>query len=78
MEVPIPDQDHVSNLYGTKIPIRLGLNFDQAGTNGAMIHVMVLNAKVRRHEQLWLTMNIGNIFGSTFGFKNSQSFQFKE
>jgi hypothetical protein len=31
---------------------RLRLNFDQAKTNHAMTHVMVLSAKVRRSERL--------------------------
>lgn len=30
----------------------LGLNFDQAGTNGAMTHGLDLSAKVRMDEQL--------------------------
>ena len=30
----------------------LRLNFDQATTNSAMTHVMVLSAKVRRSERL--------------------------
>jgi hypothetical protein len=43
---------------------------------------MVLCAKIRRissqNEQLWQTLDIGNVFGPTFGFKNSKIFQFKE
>jgi hypothetical protein len=30
----------------------LGFNFDQAGINSAMTHVLVLSAKVRRNERL--------------------------
>ena len=36
-----------------------------------MTHVLVLSAKVRRSEWLWQTLDIGNMFGLTFGFKNS-------
>ena len=28
------------------------MNFDQAGTNNAMTHVMVVSVEVRRHERL--------------------------
>lgn len=31
VEVPIPDQDPISKLYGTGISIRLDLNFDNVG-----------------------------------------------
>ena len=36
--------------------MKLGLNFDQDGTNSAITHVMVLSAKVRRNE--WLKQAI--------------------
>jgi hypothetical protein len=51
---------------------QVGLNFDQAIANSAMIHVMVLSARVRRNEKVWQTRDIDNMFGSTFGSKNSQ------
>ena len=35
-----------------------------------MTHVLVLSAKVRRNEPLWHTLDIGIMFGSTFGFKD--------
>ena len=70
--------DFVSYPKGIRISIRLGLNFDQVITNSAMTHVLVLSVEVRRNERLWRTLNIGNMFGPNFGFKNSQSFQFKE
>ena len=61
-----------SNLVVTcpllKSPIRLGLNFNLAGTNSVMTDVMVLRAKVRRNE----TLDINDMFGLTFGLKNSQ------
>ena len=44
-------------------------NFNQVGINNAMIYVMALSAKVRRNERLWHILDIGNIFGPTFGFK---------
>ena len=44
----------------------------------AMTHILVLGAKVRRNERLkWAIMailDIGNMFGPTFGLKNSQYF----
>ena len=49
----------------------VGLNFDQAITNSATIHVMVLSAKVRRNERLWQTQDIDYMFGSTLGSKYS-------
>jgi hypothetical protein len=45
---------------------RVGLNFDQARTNNAMTHVLVLNAKVRKNKQLWQTLDICNMFEPTF------------
>jgi len=43
---------------------------------------LVSNVKKRRNlsqnEQLWQTLDIGNTFGPTFGFKSSQLFQFEE
>ena len=56
--------------YRNSISIRLGLNFNQAITNNAMILVPVLSAKVGRNEQIRETLDIGNMFGPTFGFKN--------
>ena len=42
----------------------------------------VSSAKVRRissqNEQSWQTLDIGNVFKPTSGFKNSQFFQFKK
>ena len=35
-----------------------------------MTHVQVLSAKVRRSERLWVTLDVGDVFGPTFGFKN--------
>ena len=75
VEVSIHDHAPIGNLQVTKILIKLRLNFDPVGTNSAMTHVMVLSAKVRRNEQLWQTLNITNVFGSTFGFINSQYFE---
>ncbi len=37
-----------------------------------MTHVMSLSAKMRRNERLWQTLDIGNMFKPTFGFKKSQ------
>ena len=34
-------------------PIKLGLDFDQGGTNSVMTHVLVLGVQVRRNERLW-------------------------
>ena len=53
VEVPIPDKDPIGNVQGTGILIRLRLNFNQAGTNSAMTHILVLSAKMRRNEWLW-------------------------
>ena len=44
---------------------------------------MILSAKRRRNElgqneQLWQILDISDMFGPTFGFKNSQPFQFEE
>ena len=36
VEVPIPDQDPVGNLEGTKISITLGLNSNQVGTKSQL------------------------------------------
>jgi hypothetical protein len=33
------------------LAIRLGLEFDHAGINSAMTHIMLLSAKVRRNER---------------------------
>ena len=53
VETPIPNRTHQqSNLYGTGMSIKLGLNFNHARTNSDMIHVIVLSDKVRRNE--WL------------------------
>ena len=44
-----------------------------------MTHILGLGAKVRRNEWLWWTLEIGNMSGPTFGFKNLQDdFKFKE
>ena len=40
--------------------MRLGLNFDQAGANSAMTHVLVLSDL---NERLWLTVDIASMFG---------------
>ena len=61
---------------GYRISIKLGLYFDQAATNSVMTHVLVLSVKVRRNKRLWRTLGIGDMFGLTFGFKNSRYFQF--
>ena len=49
VEAHVADQDLIGNLWGTGISIRLGLKFDQAGTNNAMTYVLVLSVKVRRN-----------------------------
>ena len=59
------------------IPIRLGFNFNQAGTNSVMTHVMILSAKVSRNERLWHTIDIGSMFEPTFGFKFHNHFKLK-
>jgi hypothetical protein len=74
--VPIPDQSRTNNLQGTRILTRLGLHFDQVGTSSVMTHVLVLSAKMG-NEQLWHTLDIGNMFGPTFGLKNSQYFNLR-
>jgi hypothetical protein len=43
VEASIHDEVSIGNLSGTKISIKLGLNFGQLGTNNAMIHVLVLS-----------------------------------
>ena len=58
--------------------IRLGLNFDQVKTNSVMTHVQVLSAKVRKNEWLLHNLDIGNMFGPTFGFQQSQVISLKE
>lgn len=52
LEAPIPDQDPIGNLLGTKILIRLRVYFNQAITNNVNTHVLVLSVKVRRNEKL--------------------------
>ena len=42
----------IKNLHGDIILIRLGLNFDHAGTNNVMTHVPSFDTKVRRNEKL--------------------------
>jgi len=42
VETPIPDQDAVGTL-----------DFNQAGTISATMHVFDLSAKVRKNERLW-------------------------
>ena len=44
VEMPIPNQDPIGDLYGIDVLIRLGLNFDQVGTNNAITHALVLSA----------------------------------
>ena len=51
--------------------IMLGLDFDCVGISNAMTHVLVWSVKVRRNERVWQTLDIGNMFGPIFGFKNS-------
>ena len=47
------------------------IDFDLDGINSVMTHVLVLSAKVRRNEKLiWQSLDIGNMFGPTPGFKN--------
>ena len=52
------------------------------GIDSAMTHVPALSANVGRNsaqnEWWWQTLDIGNVFMSTFSFKNPQYFQFKE
>jgi hypothetical protein len=48
VEAPIPDQDPIANLYGTKKSIKLGLNFNQVmnNTQNYRRHIfLVLNLK---------------------------------
>jgi hypothetical protein len=37
---------------GTEISIKLGLNFDQATTDSAMTHILVLSVNVRRNKRI--------------------------
>ena len=69
--MPIPNQVSIDNLLGTEIFIKLGLRSNQAKTNSIMTHILVLSAKVRENEHLWQTLDIGNMFEPTFGFKTS-------
>ena len=66
----------INNLQGTEILIMLGQNFDCAKPNSAMTHVLVLSAKSEewtvKMRNEWHIIDIGNILGPTFGFKNSQ------
>ena len=72
-KVHIPNQDPIGNLYGTIILIRLGLMIISIRLGlSAMTHVLVSSTKVRGNEQLWHTLDIGNIFGPIYGFKKSQ------
>jgi hypothetical protein len=57
---------------------QVGTEFDQARTNSAMTHVHGFDATTRWYEQSLETLEIGNMFGPTFGFKNSHNLQFKE
>jgi hypothetical protein len=50
VKAPIPNHDSMGNLQGTRILIRLGLNFDQVIINSVMACVLVLSFKVRRVE----------------------------
>ncbi len=65
VDVPIPDQDPIGNLQGTRIIIMVRLYFNWARTNNAMTYVPILNVKVRRNEY---TLDIGNTFIPTFDF----------
>ena len=61
--------------------VPLGSNYDWAGTNSVMTHVLVLSVEVRMDERLWrrwLLLDNGNMCRSTFGFESSHCFQFKE
>ena len=40
-----------------------------SGPTLRMAHILVLATKVRRNERLWQTLDIGNMFGPTFGLK---------
>ena len=51
--------------------IRLGLKVDHAIFNSAMMHALVLNAKVRRNERLRQTLDNDNMLGPAFDFKIS-------
>ena len=50
----------------------LGLSFEQVGINNTMTYIPAWSAKVRRNERLWQTLDIDNMLGPTFDFKNSQ------
>ena len=50
----------------------VGTEFYMVVTNSVMTHIVALSGNVRRNEQLWHTIDIGNMFGPTFGFKDSQ------
>lgn len=57
LEAPIPNQDLIGYLHGTRTSIMLRLNFNKvaidfhhASTITDMTHVVVLNAKVRRND----------------------------
>ena len=77
--MPIPDQDPIDNLYGTKTSIRLELNFDSAITNSALPHILVSIAKVKRNERFkrMVTTNIGTMFRPTSDFKIHVTFNAK-
>jgi hypothetical protein len=42
-----------------------------------MTHVLILMAKVRRNEQFWQTLYIGNMFMPTFGFKIHNNYNWR-
>ena len=58
--------------------IKLGLNFGHVIINNDMTHVTYLSVKVRTNEHLCHNIDIGNMFGPTFGFKNPYLYQFKK
>lgn len=59
----------------------LGLNFDMAGINGVMSHVLVSSAKVKRvsgsNKWLWQTLDTCNVLGPTFGFQIHSNFNLR-
>ena len=71
--------EYSSGAYSNRHQQSIGYwNVNQVTTNGAMTHVLVLSAKARINKGLCHTLDIDNVFGPTFGFKNSQKFQIKE
>lgn len=60
------------NQCKTKFKLGWGLHFNHDAATSAMVHVLILIAKVRRNEWRWHTLDIGNVFDPTFGFKSSK------